>query len=37
VPKILETSKEENEEGILMDVVNISKLRKMAKLAKKSR
>lgn len=37
VPKILETSKEENEKGISMDVVNISKLRKMAKLAKKSR
>jgi deoxyribonuclease-4 len=37
VPKILETSKEENDEGELMDMVNISKLRKMAKLAKKRR
>jgi deoxyribonuclease-4 len=37
VPKILETSKEENEQGELMDTVNISKLRKMAKLAKKRR
>ena len=37
VPKILETSKEENEKGELMDMVNLSKLRKMAKLAKKRR
>jgi deoxyribonuclease-4 len=37
VPKILETSKEENENGELMDVVNIEKLRKMAKTAKKHR
>ncbi|MAI67067.1 MAG: deoxyribonuclease IV [Phycisphaerae bacterium] len=37
VPKILETSKEENSKGELMDVVNIAKLRKMAKTAKKHR
>ncbi|MBC8201050.1 MAG: deoxyribonuclease IV [Planctomycetes bacterium] len=37
VPKILETSKEKNDKGELMDMVNISKLRKMAKLAKKRR
>jgi deoxyribonuclease-4 len=37
VPKILETSKEENDQGELMDLVNIAKLRKMAKLAKKRR
>jgi len=37
VPKILETSKEENDKGELMDTVNLSKLRKMAKLAKKRR
>ncbi len=37
VPKILETTKEENNQGELMDMVNISKLRKMAKLAKKRR
>ncbi len=37
VPKILETPKEENDQGELMDMVNISKLRKMAKLAKKRR
>jgi deoxyribonuclease-4 len=37
VPKILETSKEENENGELMDMVNIATLRKMAKLAKKRR
>jgi len=37
VPKILETSKEENGQGELMDLVNIAKLRKMAKLAKKRR
>jgi len=37
VPKILETSKEENDKGELMDMVNISKLRKMAKLAEKRR
>ena len=37
VPKILETSKEENEDGEPMDLVNIAKLRKMAKSAKKRR
>jgi deoxyribonuclease-4 len=37
VPKILETSKEENETGKPMDMVNIRKLRQMAKLAKKHR
>jgi deoxyribonuclease-4 len=37
VPKILETSKEENENGVKMDVVNIAKLRKMAKSALKHR
>ena len=37
VPTILETSKEENENGVLMDRVNLAKLRKMAKTAKKSR
>lgn len=37
VPKILETSKEENEKGKPMDVVNIAKLRRMAKTALKHR
>ena len=37
VPKILETSKEENEAGKPMDVVNIAKLRRMAKSAVKHR
>lgn len=37
VPKVLETPKEENEEGELMDLVNIAKLRIMAKSAKKRR
>ena len=37
VPKILETSKEENKNGELMDMVNIAKLRKMAKSPKKRR
>ena len=37
VPKILETSKEENESGTSMDVVNIAKLRSMAKSARKHR
>lgn len=37
VPKILETSKEDNEAGTPMDEVNIAKLRSMAKLARKHR
>lgn len=37
VPKILETSKEVNEQGRLMDVVNISKLRSMQTRARKRR
>ena len=37
VPKILETPKEEAENGKSMDKVNIAKLRKMASAAKKSR
>ena len=37
VPKILETSKEENEKGKPMDLVNIAKLRRMAKTALKHR
>ncbi len=37
VPKILETSKEENEAGKPMDIVNIAKLRRMAKSAVKHR
>ncbi len=37
VPKILETSKEENKAGKPMDMVNIAKLRRMAKSAKKHR
>ena len=34
VPKILETSKEENTKGVKMDQVNIAKLRRMAKPSK---
>jgi len=37
VPKILETSKEENKKGVPMDKVNIAKLRRMANKARKSR
>ena len=37
VPKILETSKEENKAGKPMDMVNIAKLRRMAKTAVKHR
>ena len=37
VPKILETSKEENERGKPMDLVNIATLRRMAKTALKHR
>ena len=37
VPKILETSKEENEHGKPMDMVNIATLRRMAKTALKHR
>ncbi len=37
VPKILETSKEENEKGKPMDSVNIAKLRRMANTALKNR
>ena len=37
VPKILETSKEENKAGKPMDMVNIAKLRRMAKTAIKHR
>jgi deoxyribonuclease-4 len=37
VPKILETSKEENEKGKPMDLVNIAKLRRMANSAQKHR
>jgi len=37
IPKILETSKEENEAGQSMDQVNLTKLRSMAKSAKKNR
>ncbi|MEE2819795.1 MAG: deoxyribonuclease IV [Planctomycetota bacterium] len=37
VPKILETSKEENKKGVPMDNVNIAKLRRMANKARKSR
>ena len=37
VPKILETTKEENEKGIPMDQVNITKLRRMANTVRKSR
>lgn len=37
VPKILETSKEENKSGKPMDMVNIAKLRRMAKTAIKHR
>lgn len=37
VPKILETSKEENSKGTPMDKINIAKLRRMANAAKKRR
>jgi len=37
VPKILETPKEESNKGKSMDVVNITKLRRMAKMAKHRR
>lgn len=37
IPKILETSKEVNEKGQLMDMVNISKLRSMQSRARKRR
>ena len=37
VPKILETPKEEAKNGKPMDIVNITKLRRMASVAKKSR
>ena len=37
IPKILETSKELNEQGKLMDIVNLSKLRSMQSRARKRR
>ena len=37
VPKILETSKKENDKGVPMDKVNIAKLRRMANTVRKSR
>jgi deoxyribonuclease-4 len=37
IPKILETSKEVNKQGKLMDMVNISKLRSMQSRARKRR